>query len=159
VDTLTIDPHKVGQAAIPSGGFLARDRATLDALAVDTPYLESVGQATLVGTRSGAGVASAAAAMEALWPDGYRRVAERAGENAAWLAGALANRGFDVVDPELPLVAASVPEDLFGALRDEGWRIARTSSGELRVVCNPHVTREMLTAFVADLDEHDDGTR
>jgi len=152
VDTLTIDPHKVGRAAIPSGGFLARDRETLDALAVDTPYLESRGQATLVGTRSGAGVASAKAAFEALWPDGYRETAARAGDNAAWLAGALGDRGFDVVEPELPLVAADLPESLFDALREEGWRIARTSTDELRVVCNPHVTREMLESFVADVD-------
>ncbi|MFB6119844.1 MAG: tyrosine decarboxylase MfnA [Halobacteriaceae archaeon] len=152
VDTMTIDPHKMGQAAIPSGGFLARERETLDALAVDTPYLESRGQATLVGTRSGAGVASARAAIDALWPDGYRAEAERAADNAAWLADALSDRGFDVVDPELPLVAADVPTPLFEALREEGWRIARTSTDELRVVCNPHVTREMLAAFVADVD-------
>jgi tyrosine decarboxylase/aspartate 1-decarboxylase len=159
VDTLTVAPHKMGQPAIPSGGFLARDRETLDALAVDTPYLESRSQATLVGTRSGAGVASAAAALDALWPDGYREAASRAAANAEWLADALADRGFDVVDPELPLVAADLPAGLFDALREAGWRVARTSAGELRVVCNPHVTREMLTAFVADVDRLSEASR
>ncbi|WP_135819959.1 tyrosine decarboxylase MfnA [Halostella litorea] len=152
VDTMTIDPHKVGRAAIPAGGFLARDESLLDALAVDTPYLESTGQATLTGTRSGAGVASAAAAMDELWPDGYREGYERAMADAEWLADALADRGYDVVDPTLPLVAADVPEPEFAALRDEGWRISRTGSGELRVVCMPHVTREALESFVADVD-------
>ncbi|WP_224447552.1 tyrosine decarboxylase MfnA [Haloprofundus salilacus] len=152
VDTMTIDPHKMGQAVVPAGGFLARDRATLDALAVDTPYLESTSQATLTGTRSGAGVASAAAAMEALWPDGYREQFEVSTASAEWLANALADRGFAVVDPELPLVAASIPDPLFDALRDAGWRISRTSAGELRVVCMPHVTRETLRRFVADVD-------
>jgi tyrosine decarboxylase/aspartate 1-decarboxylase len=37
VDTMTIDPHKVGQAAVPAGGLLARDRSLLDELAVETP--------------------------------------------------------------------------------------------------------------------------
>jgi tyrosine decarboxylase/aspartate 1-decarboxylase len=152
VDTMTIDPHKMGRAAISAGGFLARDRETLDALAVDTPYLEFTDQATLTGTRSGAGVASAHAALEALWPDGYRRQYERAQVNADWLAAALADRGFDVVEPVLPLVAADVPARLFDALRDEGWRISRTSAGELRVVCMPHVTRDVLASFVADVD-------
>jgi len=152
VDTMTIDPHKVGRAAIPAGGFLARDESLLDALAVDTPYLESTGQATLTGTRSGAGVASAAAAMDELWPDGYRAAYERARANAEWLAAALADRGYDVVDPTLPLVAADVPEREFSALRDAGWRISRTGDDELRVVCMPHVTREMLESFVADVD-------
>ncbi|SDE95720.1 tyrosine decarboxylase / aspartate 1-decarboxylase [Halorubrum xinjiangense] len=152
VDTLTIDPHKFGQAPVPAGGLLAREDAALDALAVETPYLESRSQATLTGTRSGAGVAGAVAAMDALWPDGYREAAERAADNAEWLAGELAARGYDVVEPELPLVAADVPESEFQALRDAGWKVSRTGSGELRVVCMPHVTRAALRAFLDDLD-------
>jgi tyrosine decarboxylase/aspartate 1-decarboxylase len=152
IDTLTIDPHKFGQAAVPAGGLLARNDAALDALAIDTPYLETRSQATLTGTRSGAGVAGAVAAMEALWPDGYRDIAARAVDNAEWLAGALADRGYDVVEPTLPLVAATVPEAEFEALRETGWKVSRTGAGELRVVCMPHVTRETLRAFVADLD-------
>lgn len=123
VDTLTIDPHKFGQAAVPAGGLLARDAAALDALAVDTPYLETRSQATLTGTRSGAGVAGAVAAMEALWPDGYRDAVERATANAEWLASALAERGYEVVDPELPLVAAALPRSEFDALREAGWKV------------------------------------
>ncbi|WP_089822012.1 tyrosine decarboxylase MfnA [Halogranum amylolyticum] len=152
VDTMTIDPHKMGRAVVPAGGLLARDAATLDALAVDTPYLESTSQATLTGTRSGAGVAGAAAVLEELWPGGYREQFETSMADAEWLAAALAERGFDVVDPELPLVAARLSDDLFAELRAADWRISRTASGELRVVCMPHVTRETLRAFVADVD-------
>ncbi|SIR95939.1 tyrosine decarboxylase MfnA [Natronorubrum thiooxidans] len=152
VDTMTIDPHKMGQAAVPAGGLLARSADLLDELAVDTPYLESTSQATLTGTRSGAGVASAVAAMETLWPDGYRDQYVRAQHNAEWLADALEKRGYDVVEPTLPLVAADVPQSTFDALRAKRWRISRTATGELRVVCMPHVTREMLASFIADLD-------
>jgi tyrosine decarboxylase/aspartate 1-decarboxylase len=153
IDTMTVDPHKLGRAAIPAGGFLARERATLDALAVETPYLESPEQATLTGTRSGAGVASAAAVLDELWPGGYREQYERLQELAGWLAAALDARGFEVVSPELPLVAARLPESLFEALRERGWRISRTAAGELRIVCMPHVTRESLAGFLADLDD------
>ncbi|MWV40876.1 tyrosine decarboxylase MfnA [Natrialba sp. INN-245] len=152
VDTMAIDPHKMGQAAVPAGGLLVRDCDLLDELGVDTPYLESTSQATLIGTRSGAGVASAVAAMEELWPAGYRSQYVRSQNNAEWLADALEKRGYRVVDPTLPLVAADVPESTFEALRAKGWRISRTATGELRVVCMPHVTREMLAEFVADLD-------
>ena len=152
VDTMTIDPHKVGQAPVPAGGFLARDPETLDALAIETPYLESDTQPTLGGTRSGAGVAGAHAALDALWPTGYREQYERSQANADYLASELSARGYDVVDPVLPLVAADLPDDEFSALRDEGWRISRTASNALRVVCMPHVTREMLDAFLADVD-------
>ena len=41
---------------------------------------------------------------------------------------------------------------LSDANRDRDWRISRTSADELRVVCMPHVTREMLESFVADVD-------
>ncbi|SFR47789.1 tyrosine decarboxylase MfnA [Halogeometricum limi] len=152
VDSLTVDPHKCGQACIPAGGLLFRERAGLDALAVETPYLESTSQATLTGTRSGAGVASAAAAMDELWPDGYRREYDRASALADWFADELRERGFGVVDPELPLVAAEVPEPAFDALREREWRISRTASGLLRVVCMPHVTRGTLSSFLSDLD-------
>jgi tyrosine decarboxylase/aspartate 1-decarboxylase len=152
VDTMTIDPHKVGQAPVPAGGFLARDPETLDALAIATPYLESDTQPTLGGTRSGAGVAGAHAALEELWPTGYRETYERSQANADYLAAELSARGYDVVEPELPLVAADLPDDEFRALRDRGWRISRTASNALRVVCMPHVTREMLDSFLADVD-------
>ncbi|WP_232687397.1 tyrosine decarboxylase MfnA [Halobacterium zhouii] len=153
VDTMTIDPHKMGQAPIPAGGFLARDAETLDALAIDTPYLESDTQPTLGGTRSGAGVAGAHAALDALWPDGYREQYEVSQANADFLAAELVDRGYDVADPVLPLVAVDLPDAEFDALRERDWRISRTASGELRVVCMPHVTRAMLTKFLADLDE------
>ena len=158
IDTMTIDPHKLGRAAVPAGGFLAREERTLDALAVETPYLESRSQVSLTGTRSGAGVASTVAACEALWPDGYREEYERARANAEWLAEKCAARGFDVVEPELPIVAADVPEASFDALREAGWRISRTGAGELRVVCMPHVTRGVLERFLADLDRHVTGS-
>lgn len=154
IDSMTIDPHKVGQAAIPAGGFLVRDREMLDALAVETPYLESPSQASLTGTRSGAGVASTVAACEVLWPEGYREQYERAQENGDWLAEELSARGFSVVEPELPIVTAEIPQALFEALRDGGWRISRTGDGELRIVCMPHSTREILEGFLADLDRH-----
>jgi tyrosine decarboxylase/aspartate 1-decarboxylase len=151
VDTMAIDPHKFGRAAIPSGGFLAREAATLEALTVDTPYLESRTQSSLAGTRSGAGVASAYAALAALWPEGYRETAARTQANAEWLAEELRALGYAVVEPVLPLVSADVPASAFEALRERGWRLSRTEDGELRVVCMPHVTREMLASFVADL--------
>ncbi|WP_302082459.1 tyrosine decarboxylase MfnA [Salinibaculum rarum] len=152
IDTLTIDPHKVGRAAVPAGGLLARDPTLLDELAIDTPYLESTAQVTLTGTRSGAGVASAVAAMDALWKEGYRETYERAMDNAEWLAESLSHRGHEVVGPELPLVAADLSVPMTDELRDRGWRVSKTGSGEMRVVCMPHVTRSMLRSFVADLD-------
>ncbi len=159
IDSMAIDPHKFGQAPVPAGGFLARDRETVDALAVETPYLETTSQATLTGTRSGAGVAGALAAMEALWPVGYRQTYHEQMDNADYLASELTARGIETVEPTLPLVAAELAPATFEVLRDEGWRISRTASGELRIVCMPHVTREGLEAFLSDLDRHQAGRK
>lgn len=152
IDTMTIDPHKAGRAAVPAGGLLARSSDLFDELAIDTPYLETTSQITLTGTRSGAGVASAVAAMEALWPVGYREQYDRAMANADWLAAELRERGHEVFGPELPLVTADLSVPMTDELRDRGWRVSKTGSGELRIVCMPHVTRSMLRSFVADLD-------
>jgi tyrosine decarboxylase/aspartate 1-decarboxylase len=72
--------------------------------------------------------------------------------DAEWLAAELDARGFETIEPTLPLVAAQIPKSLFDALREEGWRISRTAGGDLRIVCMPHVTRETLQSFVADVD-------
>lgn len=155
IDSMTIDPHKMGQAVVPAGGLLVRAPELLDPLAIDTPYLESTSQVTLTGTRSGAGVASVVAAMEALWPDGYRKAAHRCQENADWFADQFAERGYDVVEPELPLVAVDIPQSLIAILREIGWRISKTAAGELRIVMMPHVTRRMLKEFIDDVDKYE----
>ncbi|MFW5919988.1 MAG: tyrosine decarboxylase MfnA [Halanaeroarchaeum sp.] len=151
IDSMTVDPHKMGQAAIPAGGFVVSDRSILESLTVETPYLERDPQVTLTGTRSGAGVASAYAAIDAQWPEGYRRNYERGMELATWLAAEFRALGFESADPELPIVTADVPDRQFERLREGGWRISRTGRGELRIVCMPHVRREMLEEFIDDL--------
>jgi tyrosine decarboxylase/aspartate 1-decarboxylase len=155
VDSIAVDPHKLGQAAVPAGGLLARETETLDALAVETPYLESHEQATLTGTRSGAGVASAAAAFEALWPDGYRQAFDRATDLAAFLDRELRHRGYDVRPRDLPVVAVDLPEATLESLRDAGWKLSPTASGEARIVLMPHVGQSALESFLADLDRLD----
>ena len=154
IDSMTIDPHKAGRAAIPAGGFLARDISLLEALAVETPYLESVTQASLGGTRSGAGVASAHAALETLWPEGYRAAFERTMGLASWITAELESRGFAVSKPTLPLVTWEPEPGLFETLRSEGWKIARTRSGAIRLVMMPHVTKPILRSFLAAIDRN-----
>ena len=152
IHTMTIDPHKVGRAAVPAGGLLARGPELLDELAIDTPYLELTSQMTLTGTRSGAVVASAAAVMEKLWRDGYEKQYRRTRSNADWLAAEFSDRNFDVVEPVLPIVTVDFPARLIDDLREAGWRLSRTEAGEARIVCMPHVTRSMLVEFLDDVD-------
>jgi len=81
IDTMTIDPHKAGRAAVPAGGLLARNRSLFDELAIDTPYLESDRHAQRGGCgerRRGDGGALAGGLPRAVRPrDDKRRVGRR----------------------------------------------------------------------------------
>ena len=152
IDSMTIDPHKAGQSVIPSGGLLFADPAAAVSLRVETPYLASADQYSLTGTRSGAGVAGAAAAMEALWPEGYAQEYDRAMGLAHRVAAACRERGFETPAIELPLVATKLPDAVIEALRSAGWRIAATPDGYARIVLMPHVTETMITRLFATID-------
>ncbi|MDR9411313.1 MAG: tyrosine decarboxylase MfnA [Haloquadratum sp.] len=152
IDSMTIDPHKAGRSVIPSGGLLFADPAAAASLRIETPYLASADQYSLTGTRSGAGVAGAAAAMEALWPEGYAAEYERAMALAETVATACRERGFETPDVELPLVATRLPEGVLRELREAGWRIAATPAGYARIVLMPHVTEAMIAELFAMID-------
>ncbi len=152
IDTMTIDPHKAGRAAIPAGGFLVSDTRSLEALGIETPYLESDAQVTLGGTRSGAGVASAFAVIRDHWPAGYREDFDRSMATTRWLADEVRSRGYEPSRPTLPLLTWEMESATFETLREEGWRIATTGSGAIRIVVMAHVTKSMLSSFLADLD-------
>ena len=64
VKSMTVDPHKMGMAAIPAGGIIFRDPKTLDFIKTETPYLTDQYQYTFVGTRTGAAAASAWAVFQ-----------------------------------------------------------------------------------------------
>ena len=49
VESITVDPHKMGLAAIPAGGILFRHAQALDCLKTETPYLTDRYQTTFVG--------------------------------------------------------------------------------------------------------------
>jgi tyrosine decarboxylase/aspartate 1-decarboxylase len=152
IDSMTIDPHKAGRSVIPSGGLLFADPAYAASLRVETPYLASADQYSLTGTRSGAGVAGAAAAMEALWPEGYAQEYDRAMALAESVATACRERGFETPAVELPLVATKLPSGVLSELRSAGWRIASTPAGYARIVIMPHVTDQMIAELFATID-------
>ena len=77
VKSITVDPHKMGMAAIPAGGILFKDPQMLDFIKTETPYLTDKTQYTFVGTRTGASAASAWAVFKALGMEGFQKVVER----------------------------------------------------------------------------------
>lgn len=152
VSTLTIDPHKMGLAPIPSGVLFARDARAFDAVSVPSPYVSVERQPTMQGTRPGAAPAAVWAVLEHLGIEGYTSVVRECLRVTARLAVGLRARGFPPVrDPALTIVAFRVEDPVAtrAALRERGYllSLAPMSQG-LKVVVMPHVTDKAVDAFL-----------
>ena len=128
VKSITVDPHKMGMAAIPAGGIIFRDNKTLDFIKTETPYLTDQYQYTFAGTRPGAAAASAWAVFQFLGTDGFKKVVGKCMETTQLLADGLRNAGFKlVVEPTLNIVAFSSykgTKQLAEKLWENGWFVS-----------------------------------
>ncbi|MFA5944029.1 MAG: tyrosine decarboxylase MfnA [Candidatus Thermoplasmatota archaeon] len=153
--SIAMDPHKMGMATIPGGALLLRDGKDWSFTAVESPYVSTDTQSTLMGTRPGAAVAAAWAVHRHLGRTGFASVVETCLDNAAFLAANLQELGVELVaSPETAVVTfkADDPDELSRALADKGFRVnvvPRLSA--IRVVVNPHVTRDTLVRFLKAL--------
>jgi len=153
VDTLTIDPHKVGQAAVPAGGLIARSTDLLDELAIDTPVPRVHEPGDADGHALGRGRGQRRRRDGRPWPEGYREQYERSMTNAEWLPPTADARGHDVVGPELLLVAADLSVLMTAELRERGWRVSKTGAGRCASsACPTSPPGRCFCLFVADLD-------
>jgi tyrosine decarboxylase/aspartate 1-decarboxylase len=155
VQSMTVDPHKMGMAAIPAGGILFRHEEMLDQLKTETPYLSDKYQYTFVGTRSGAPAASAWAVFNALGVEGYTKIVSACMNNTLALAMGLEKSGYSLLcKPQLNIVAfkAKNTKQLSEALWSKGWYVSYIPRYDcIRVVIMPHVKRRHISAFLADL--------
>lgn len=159
VCSITIDPHKMGLAPIPTGGILFRDKSHLDAMSIETPYLTEKRQSTLVGTRSGASVAATWALLKYLGFQGYQKIAGNCMDLTSQLARGVTDAGFKLVTgPELNIVAfkdenLSVKE-ISHLLEKKGWAVSISSYPQaIRIIIMPHIKQEHIEAFTRDLRE------
>ncbi|BAW31838.1 MAG TPA: tyrosine decarboxylase MfnA [Methanothermobacter sp.] len=157
VSSVTVDPHKMGLAPIPSGCILFRGRDYLDSMSVETPYLTEKQQSTIVGTRSGASAAATWAIMKYMGREGYMRTVEDSMRVTRFLARELERCGFElVVEPQLNIVAFNSPdmspEALARELELKGWSVSISSYPRaVRIVLMPHIKMEHIEAFLDDL--------
>lgn len=156
VRSITVDPHKMGMAAIPAGGIIFRDSETLDFIKTETPYLTDQFQYTFVGTRTGASAASAWAVFKHLGMDGFKKIVGSCMKTTQMLAHGLKGGGFSLVtEPTLNMVAFRDGDNtklLAGKLWQKGWGISYVPRYDcVRVVIMPHVKRQNVLAFLKDL--------
>ncbi len=155
VESMTVDPHKMGMAAIPAGGIIFRQHETLDCLRTETPYLTDRYQYTFVGTRTGAAAASAWAAFKSLGMAGYKKIVGKCMKTTRLIADGLTDAGFElVIEPTLNIVAFRSSGDtkrLAENLRRQGWFISYVPRYDcIRIVVMPHVKKRHALAFLKD---------
>ncbi len=157
VCSITIDPHKMGLAPIPTGGILFRDKSYLDAMSVETPYLTEDCQSTMVGTRTGASTAATWALLKHLGCDGYQKIAGKCMEMTKLLVPGVKDAGFQLVtEPQLNIVTfvgeGMSVYDIAAQLEEKGWAVSISSHPKaIRIIVMPHVKKEHVEAFVEDL--------
>lgn len=151
VGSIAVDPHKMGMSTIPAGVLMVRDEQCFCDLLVDTPYLTVKQSFSLTGTRPGASVAGAYAVLHHLGRDGMEAVVRGCMENTRRLVDGMHAYGIaKVVTPDVNVATfrhTSVPEP---------WIVSFTRAGDLRIVCMPHVHRDVIEAFLIDFGEHCD---
>lgn len=155
VTSVTVDPHKMGMAVIPTGGILFRDRTLIEPIKTETPYLTDKIQYTFAGTRTGAAVASAWAVFHFLGREGFEKIVTNCMKNTTRLTQGLKKIGFEVLcEPQLNIVAfrGKDTEKLAGILRRKGWLISYIPQYDcIRVVLMPHTKQKHVTSFLIDL--------
>jgi len=155
VSSLVLDAHKMGMATIPASHLLVREAKHFERIAVESPYLTTVYQTSLLGTRNSAGVAAAYAAMRSLGRGGYRKIVARCMKNTRTIVERAREAGIEpVIEPVVNIAAFRVGdvEAVQRALEKKGWRVSTSRNPPaLRVVVMPHVTAKGAAAFADDL--------
>jgi tyrosine decarboxylase/aspartate 1-decarboxylase len=158
VHSITIDPHKMGFAPIPSGGIVFRDEKLKEAVAWDIPYLSGgeAEQATIVGTRSGASVIAAWAVMKHLGMEGYRKIVKRCMRLTFRVAREIPKiEGMGIVtEPTMNILGLKSERfsihKIAQELRLRKWAVSLFPH-HIRIVLMPHVRGENVEKFLEDL--------
>ncbi|HEV8594738.1 MAG TPA: tyrosine decarboxylase MfnA [Thermoplasmata archaeon] len=155
VSSLVLDAHKMGMATIPASHLLVREASHFAKIAVESPYLTSVYQTSLLGTRNSAGVAAAYAAMRTLGRDGYRKIVARCMRNTRTILARAREAHLEpAIEPVMNVLAFPMKdvEAVQRALDARGWKVSTSRNPRaLRVVVMPHITAKAAAAFGADL--------
>ncbi|RLF48429.1 MAG: tyrosine decarboxylase MfnA [Thermoplasmata archaeon] len=155
VDSLSVDPHKMGLSTIPCGVFLYREHIGGAMPEFYAPYLTSSKHRAVLGTRASGAVVGAYAVMLHLGVEGYTRIVKKCLENTEYLVRCAEDIGvYPVIEPTINIVVLDVGDAkaVQKRLRDMGWYVALTSKKEaIRIVVMPHVTRSVIDNFINDL--------
>jgi len=155
VSSIVLDSHKMGMSTIPGSALLVRRAEHFNKIAVESPYLTSVYQTSLLGTRNSAGVAATYAAMRHLGQEGYCEVVKRCVKATGLIAQRAEEAGLRTAIKPIMNVLGILVKDVGTVQRQlekHGWRTSTARHPRcLRVVVMPHISLKAAEAFSEDL--------
>lgn len=157
VQSVTVDPHKMGLATVPAGAILFRNKKALDWIKTETPYLTTDSQHTFIGTRTGASAAATWAVFRSLGKEGFRRNVANCMRTTMFLKKGIENLGLTLlVEPTLNILAfhAKKTKLLAEKLQASGWFVSYVPRYDcIRLVVMPHIKRRHALSFLEDLSK------
>ncbi|MCS7116611.1 MAG: tyrosine decarboxylase MfnA [Nitrososphaerales archaeon] len=160
VDSITIDPHKMGLCPIPAGGIIFRNSSYLDLVREKIPY-GTYGESeytTITLTRSGGAALAVWALLKHLGFEGYLRIVKRCMKVTEALVREISTiKGLTlVVQPSMNIVGIrSENIDLHlivNGLAKRGWVVSYLPT-HIRLIIMPHVKMMDVKRFCKDLRE------
>ena len=163
VNSITVDPHKMGLGIIPIGGLLLRDRSILNDVGFEIPYLAGGNKKHfhIIGTRPGGTVIAFWAIFKHLGIKGFENIVKECMENTYYLQNRITEiDGIKLAaEPLMNIVGLTLENGenickLEEELRKRNWMLGKFINFNLiRIVLMPHVKKEHLTHFIKDLEE------
>ncbi|PKP58814.1 MAG: hypothetical protein CVT89_02245, partial [Candidatus Altiarchaeales archaeon HGW-Altiarchaeales-2] len=149
VDSITIDPHKMGMNIIPSGMLLFRKEPKFS---VNVSYLQGKHE-RLLGTFPAGSAAGCYACLKFLGEDGYTEIVRECMENTKYLADGLRRNNIEILNPVLNILNFNIRKEIYNKLVETGWIISKTSAGYTRIVIMPHTKKAHIKKFLKDIKE------
>ncbi len=149
VDSIALDPHKMGMNIIPSGMLLFRKEPKFS---VNVSYLQGKHE-RLLGTFSGGSAAGCYACLKFLGEDGYIKIVKECMENTKYLAEGLKDLGIEILNPTMNILNFNIRKEIYNKLVETGWIISKTSKGHARIVIMPHTKRTHIKKFLNDIKQ------
>jgi len=154
IDSISIDPHKMGMSPVPLGLLYSKDD---DNISVDSPYLTGDDQKTLRGTRASASIPAFWATINILGIEGYKEIVSDCMDKTYHLVKRMEDIGFEcITEPTLNIASfhSDDPEDIVTGFAERDWYLSRTVTPPgLRFVVMPHVNETSIESIVRSLDE------
>jgi len=147
IDSIALDPHKMGMNIIPSGMLLFRKEPKFS---VNVSYLQGKHK-RLLGTFPASSAAGCYACLKFLGEDGYVKIVKECMENTKELAEGLKNLGIEILNPTMNILNFNIREEIYNKLVETGWIISKTSKGYARIVIMPHTKRTHIKKFLDDI--------